>query len=330
MCKILHTISLLFFCFYGIAQFPPPVGHEGTTAIHKDSSIIINWVVNCTVERGFKDISNEGLGFVNAGEETFATGAADGQIISLGDGGEANLIFNPPIKDGQGFDFAVFENGFTDDFLELAFVEVSSDGEHYFRFDAVSLTQTSQQTGSFDPLNATKINNLAGKYRIDYGVPFDIEELDDNIFLNKDSICYLRIIDVVGSIQDEYASNDSQNNKINDPWPTPFDSGGFDLDAVGVINNTATADVDVLQAIQFGVHPNPVKDKLCISFSQNISLDRIVIFNEFGVPLSITSGSKCRVNNRSCIIDVSSLINGLYFIRMGSADNLFTQKFLKF
>jgi hypothetical protein len=41
---------------------------------------------------------------------------------------------------------------------------------------------------------------------------------------------------VVGSLDDRYATYDVLGNKINDPFPTPFASGGFDLDAVGVIN----------------------------------------------------------------------------------------------
>ena len=34
-----------------------------------------------------------------------------------------------------------------------------------------------------------------------------------------------------------YASYDSQGNIINDPFPTPFETGGFDLDAIGVIHS---------------------------------------------------------------------------------------------
>jgi hypothetical protein len=36
--------------------------------------------------------------------------------------------------------------------------------------------------------------------------------------------------------ENNYASCDSQGHQINDPWPTPFPTGGFDLDAVGVIH----------------------------------------------------------------------------------------------
>ncbi|NIA17499.1 MAG: hypothetical protein GWO86_04040, partial [Planctomycetes bacterium] len=36
--------------------------------------------------------------------------------------------------------------------------------------------------------------------------------------------------------ENDYSSCDINGHQINDPWPTPFDSGGFDLDAVGIIN----------------------------------------------------------------------------------------------
>lgn len=36
--------------------------------------------------------------------------------------------------------------------------------------------------------------------------------------------------------ENDYARYDSQGHQINDPWPTDFPTGGFDLDAVGVIN----------------------------------------------------------------------------------------------
>ena len=42
----------------------------------------------------------------------------------------------------------------------------------------------------------------------------------------------------LGRHYDDYDFKDSKENMINDPWPTPFASSGFDLDAVGVINQS--------------------------------------------------------------------------------------------
>ena len=69
-----------------------------------------------------------------------------------------------------------------------------------------------------------------------YGTPFDLQELADTPGLDVNNITYVRIIDVVGSLDSQYASHDLKGHRVNDPWPTPFASCGFDLDAVGAIN----------------------------------------------------------------------------------------------
>ena len=55
--------------------------------------------------------------------------------------------------------------------------------------------------------------------------------------LDINNITHVKIIDVIGSINQSYASYDSQGNIINDPFPTPYETGGFDLDAIGVIHS---------------------------------------------------------------------------------------------
>ena len=54
--------------------------------------------------------------------------------------------------------------------------------------------------------------------------------------VNVNDIRYVRIIDVIGSINPALGSRDSLGNLINDPYPTAFGSGGFDLNGVGVLN----------------------------------------------------------------------------------------------
>lgn len=255
------TTSFLF------AQFPPPAGQVGSTAIHKDSSIFVAWATQCTVYRGLKNISNPSAGYAEVGDNSSALGiAGSGGVVSLGDGGYAIVQFQQPIFNGPGWDFAVFENSFSDSYLELAFVEVSSDGLNYFRFPSVSNTQTTIQIGAFDTLDATKINNLAGKYRALYGTPFDLEELDNISGLDINHITHIKIMDVVGSINTTYANYDSNNNIINDPWPTEFTSSGFDLDAVGVIHQLPlnVEENNFIKAIQ--IYPNPVFKHQKINF----------------------------------------------------------------
>ena len=65
-----------------------------------------------------------------------------------------------------------------------------------------------------------------------------MDELKDSQALDLNWIPFVRLIDVVGSIDSVWGSRDSKGRLINDPWPSPFPSSGFDLDAVGVIHNT--------------------------------------------------------------------------------------------
>lgn len=255
----------MLFPLHSRAQYAPPAGHPGTTAMYKDSTVFTGWASGCTVIRGWQDISDTSLGVTTVGENSMITGSAgtDG-VVSLGDGGSATLTFDWPITNGPGWDFAVFENSFDDFFLELAFVEVSSDGEHFYRFPAHSLTDTSSQTTTFDSTDATKINNLAGKYRGFYGTPFDLEEMKGIAGLDLLNITHVRITDVVGCLADPYATRDTAGNKINDPWPTPFASGGFDLDAVGVIWNQANSVPSVAEAGNLEIWPNPASDHVFI------------------------------------------------------------------
>ncbi|WP_432798750.1 PEP-CTERM sorting domain-containing protein [Poriferisphaera sp. WC338] len=220
-------------------SFAPAAGQTGSTAIHKDDVAFVGWATGATVVRGLADIANPGGANASFGTDSEAIGKAEGtslDVVSLGDGGSAILTFDTAIANGDGADFAVFENSFSDVFLELAFVEVSSDGINFFRFDAVSETQTTTQVGGFGTLDPTNLDNLAGKYRQGYGTPFDLEELVGTIGLDVNNITHVRVVDVVGSINPLHATTDSLGNVINDPYATPFSSSGFDLDAVGVIN----------------------------------------------------------------------------------------------
>ena len=221
--------------------FAPPAGQPGSEAISNLDPQFVDWATSVAqLARGPVDVANPSLGDASFGTASEAVGPAEGtagDVVSLGDGGHATLAFLRGIQDGPGFDFAVFENGFADNFLEVAFVEVSSNGTDFFRFDSVSLTQTATQVGAFDPLDTTDLDNLAGKYRAGFGTPFDLAELAGiSPLLDVSDIGWVRIVDVVGSIDPAFARFDSLGNIINDPYPTAFGSGGFDLDGVGVIH----------------------------------------------------------------------------------------------
>ncbi len=324
MKKRLYQLILLLICFNGYGQFPPPAGQDGSTAIHKDSTLFIAWASDCSIERGLMDISNASLGIVSSGNQELATGPADAQIVSLGDAGFAVLTFENPIEDGSGPDFAVFENSFSDDFLELAFVEVSSNGQQYVRFDAISLTQTETQVGSFDSLDATKIHNLAGKYRIDYGVPFDLSDLQYASGIDINKVTHVRIVDAVGSIEPEWASYDSEGRMVNEPWPTPFESGGFDLDAVGVIHQNSQSAGEYFDFGNLALWPNPASVELNVALRDLSGQYRIQVLDINGNMIleqnTGSSGGK---------VFISDLRPGVYFLKAILASNTYHSKFIK-
>ena len=114
---------------------------------------------------------------------------------------------------------------------------MSSDGSHFSRFPAVSLTPSDIQTDPFGLLDTTNLHNLAGKYRRGFGTPFDLGTLLPSATLDINAITHVRVVDVVGSIDAPFSTLDSLGNIVNDPWPTNFETGGFDLDAVAVLHS---------------------------------------------------------------------------------------------
>lgn len=304
--------SLLF------SQFDPAAGQPGSKAIHKDDVRLVKWATGVTVIRGPQDIAASSVILASVGVPSNATGKATGSsIVSLGDGGSAILTFDEPITNGPNTDFAVFENSFSDTFLELAFVEASSDGINFFRFPATSNTPTDSQVGSFGAVDATKINNLAGKYKAGYGTPFDISDLPDDPLLDKTKITHIKVIDVIGTINPLYATLDSVGNIINDPYPTNFGSGGFDLDAVGVIN-TFNLSVNNVSKLDFEIYPNPAIDFISIKTKEIIT--HLTIYSMTGQRIVIPVQDK---------IDVRNLERGRYILEIVTKGNKQTRNFIK-
>ncbi len=297
------------------AQFAPQAGLPGSTAVPATSPLIKGWATQCSVTRGWKDIRDKSAGSVGLGMDSDGTGPANSYIISLGDSGVAVLQFAIPIADGPGPDLAVFENGFINPtnpeeaFLELAFVEVSSDGQNYFRFPALSEADTTSQIpGAGVYLDCRKYHNLAGTYRGGFGTPFDLSELPNDPLLNKSRITHVRLVDVIGSVGPE-GSRDAQGRKINDPFPTPFPTGGFDLDAVAVLNDANSQGVgSTAFAAAVRVSPNPATEWLHIEISGK----------DFQYILRSLEGKRMTSGEatEAVQIPVSGLPKGLYFVEI--------------
>ena len=177
------------------------------------------------------------------------------------------------VPNNDGYDFVIFENGLISQFstaegsmagqmlAELAYVEVSSNGTDFVRFPSVSLTP--ERVGAYGTIDIADVHHLAGKHPnaggICIGTPFDLEDLadlpavlDGRVDIND--VRYVRLVDVPGSgdfFDDATAHvipgtepetlNYPQNHPIYDAWPTRG-SGGFDLEAVGLLYELEYAD----------------------------------------------------------------------------------------
>jgi hypothetical protein len=320
------TISFLLFLHSGVAEgqpFAPAAGIQGSSAVYIDSAVFASWAVSCEVFRGPGLLLHPDSVEVTYGQPGDATGKADmSGVVSLGDGGTAILGFEEVIINGPGYDFAVFENSFDGQFLELAYIEVSSDGARYVRFPAFSETGTDHQVGTFGTLDPIDIHNLAGKYQMGYGTPFDLEDLKDSAGLDLNGIRFVKVIDVVGILNDTLGSRDALGRLINDPYPTPFETGGFDLDAVGamhtIANNPFTANAGLR------VYPNPFSESLQLGIRESLNVYYEIISTGSGRVLC--SGS---IDRNHAEIDLGDLANGIYILKYHVRDNIHFVKIIK-
>jgi hypothetical protein len=326
-------LSFLLVCSSVVqAQYAPQVGVMGCTAVPSTSGSIGMWASSCTVERGYLNIDTPTLGKVDFGYESQGAGVADRAVVSLGDSGTATLTFPSMLRDGAGADFAVFENGFANAandsqaFLELATVSVSSDGIRFFTFPVNSNTPTNIQVrGSGDFMYANKLYNLAGKYIGDYGTPFDLSELAGTPGLDVNAVTHVRITDVVGSISSAHGTRDKVGNVVNDPFPTPFRYGGFDLDAVGVINYWHTANMQAGESMEWSLYPNPAIDRLFLRTDNTQEKHAYTIFSPDGV-VALTGFVRTFQS-----IDIGLLGKGMYCMEVTTTDgSKCIRKFVKY
>jgi hypothetical protein len=199
------------------------------------------------------------------------------QIYNRVSPGWITLFFDEPICNNKGYDFAVFENGMISKnttsggsiagqvMAELAYVEVSSNGKDFVRFPAVSLT--AGPVGPYGTIDISNVYNLAGKHPnangICTGTPFDLQEIahEPNVvsgIVDINIIKYVRIVDIpgTGDFYDNAVKHIDPNTRpgwdyyknnhpIFDAWPT-WGSGGFDLEAIGVLHEQQySADIDL-------------------------------------------------------------------------------------
>ncbi len=216
--------------------YAPGPKSEGTTSIDafadddmvQPNSELTAWAHTVVIYSPGENASHEfqtPLGSLGPADFTGSYYAGSDTTVTLGDGGSITLSFSAPIRDTDGFDLVIFENGISTTggrgFYELAFVEVSSNGIDFYRFSGHSTTATPTPPYAFLELDPTNLDGLAGKYPATYGTPFDFA------WLGMTMVSHVRIVDIVGGGQ----TLDAEGRPIFDPYPTSG-SAGFDLDAV--------------------------------------------------------------------------------------------------
>ena len=211
-------------------HFSPAAGQPGSTAINKDDVSITSWA---TGYENYNVGANVDLIWQTPEKALGVAQGVSGDIVSLGEGGTITLTFSDFIVNGVGDDFAVFENSINDTFLELAQVEVSSDGTNFFAFSMFS--ETPSPVNAFGAVDSSNIDGLAGKYRQGWGTGFDLDLLTGIAGLDVFNVSYVRLLDIAG----DGSVLDVNGNPIYDPTLTTG-SGGFDLDAIGVLNSAST------------------------------------------------------------------------------------------
>jgi hypothetical protein len=263
---VMVGVLLLVFSTAIAGPYPPAAGQPGSTAVAMDDPDLAAWTSGWTdVEYG-TDVD----GTWRMPEKALGPATGDAlDVVSLGRGGRITLTFAVPFGNGPGWDLAVFENAINDTFLELAFVEVSSNGSDFVRFPGISLTPAPVSAyGSLDP---TDIDGLAGKYRKGYGTPFDLEALaamsavaDGTLDLS--AVTHVRIVDIVG----DGTVLDCLGSAVYDPYPTTG-SAGFDLEAIGV---RYPQEVDNLP-------PEPPQAIAPDDFAANLALTPVLVLGPF-------------------------------------------------
>lgn len=331
--KKLISLYTVLLTLPAAAQFAPQAGVAGSTAIHSGDNRFVGWASQCVLQRGWKDIADKSQGIATIGSEADALGKPNKSVVSLGDSGIAVLTFEVPLYNGAGPDFAVFENGFANPanpeeaFLELAFVEVSSDGVNYFRFDAESQTESPQVPEAGVYMNARKVYNLAGKYIVNYGTPFDLEELKDEPGLDVNNVTHIRLVDVIGSIGAN-GSKDKNGNLINDPYPTMLPSSGFDLDAVGALClkgrwPSGIANTEFASDVQ--LYPNPATEVL------NIRADNFKVASAHVVDVTGRVVLQHASNSGLQQFDIRHLSAGVYYLTLTEeSGNQWTGRFTRY
>jgi hypothetical protein len=288
------VLIISVFAYAGPYTEPGVNGYIGEDRRHADPAEDANAVINPI----FRDWATSVVSYEPSpgvfavwADPNKALGSATGDnldVVSLGDldsgqigqgvpAGKITLAFSEAIRDSNGYDFVVFENGIVSVyntgagsikgqmFAELGYVEVSSNGSDFVRFPSVSLTDG--LVGMYGTIEISNVYNLLGKHPnangVCTGTPFDLSDIagEGSVVsgvVDINNVHYVRIVDIPGSgdFEDEAGNHIdpaswpvwdfyANNHSIYDAWLT-FESGGVDLEAVGILEEqNYSADINL-------------------------------------------------------------------------------------
>jgi hypothetical protein len=130
------------------------------------------------------------------------------------------------------------------------------------------------------------------------------------------------VIDVVGSIDSAYATFDRNGHIINCPFPSPYPTGGFDLNAVAVLNQQdATGIAAQEKPGNVQVFPNPAKDFIFLEDNSG----RTIPYAIYDVQGTIRKKGTF-VSHTA--IPLNRFSPGLYFLKYKNGKNIRTIKII--
>ena len=128
-------------------------------------------------------------------------------------------------------------------------------------------------------------------------------------------------------LNERHASRDAAGNVINDPYPTNFPSGGFDLDAVGAIYQYNTAVGNVTANSPLRVFPNPASNNITISLTDDMSSGTTI-------SISALTGNvvySAAVTTNATTISIAQYPAGIYYLTVNDSNGgKWTEKIVKY
>jgi len=95
---------------------------------------------------------------------------------------------------------------------------------------------------------------------------------------------------------------------------------------IDTVNNNilSVSNFDVEES--FSMYPNPAKDILNIRFKNSVNDINVSIYDSLG---KLVYNKETRLINSKCVLNVSNLNSGLYFISINSKGKTLTKKLIK-